>query len=260
MTWVAWYPWLAELMTHTAILWELSFAALIWVRPLRPVVLAIGILLHVGIGAAMGMWTFGLIMIFGHVAFWPVTWVQRVVGWIPGRAVATDVRIHSRTGVFESSSACANPAAVTPGSPKKYAPALLCVGGGQRRRLACLGYFMERGFRCTATDSAAEAQALRDAASPDAVVVLGANMDDDEIRKLHAQHLDAQCSVPLFLILTSDQSDRLNGHMAAPNSHVITGTVRLGLLRQHIEQSLDRRHSESKTEQTVKPAPPESHS
>lgn len=79
MTWLAEYPWVLQLVTHVTILWELSFAYLIWVRPLRPLMLAIGVAVHLGIGACMGMWTFGLMMIFGYVAFLDPATVRRVV-------------------------------------------------------------------------------------------------------------------------------------------------------------------------------------
>ena len=79
MTWLAWYPEVLQLMTHLAILWELSFAYLVWVRPLRPLVLTLGILIHLGIGAFMGMWTFGLMMIFGYIAFLKPETVRAVV-------------------------------------------------------------------------------------------------------------------------------------------------------------------------------------
>lgn len=69
LTWLAWYPEILQLVTHVAILWELSFAYLVWVKPLRPVILGIGVLVHLGIGAFFGMWTFGLTMIFGYLAF-----------------------------------------------------------------------------------------------------------------------------------------------------------------------------------------------
>ena len=36
MTWLAWHPWLINLMTHVSVMWEISFCVLIW-RPLwRP--------------------------------------------------------------------------------------------------------------------------------------------------------------------------------------------------------------------------------
>ena len=36
MTWLAWHPWLVNLMTHARVLWELSFCVLIWLPPLAP--------------------------------------------------------------------------------------------------------------------------------------------------------------------------------------------------------------------------------
>jgi len=247
MTWVAWYPWLAELMTHTSLAWELSFAALIWVRPLRPLMLAIGFLLHVGIGGAMGMWTFGLIMIFGHVCFWPNAWVRRVVHHLPGATVlglmdATVPDDRPVTVPLERSKQRPVQAS-TENQPK--APSLLCVGGGRKRRIACLGYFMERGFRCSVAENSAEARAVRDASDPDAVVVLGTTLSDDELCELHEQHAAGTSDRHLFLILSSDQSARLNGHIAAPNSHVFTDAVRLGVLRRQIEHTLDRSQQSS---------------
>lgn len=81
LTWLAWCPELLDLATHVVILWELSFAYLIWVRPLRPFMLVIGVLMHLGIGAFLGMWTFGLIMIFGYVAFLQPATVRTIVAW-----------------------------------------------------------------------------------------------------------------------------------------------------------------------------------
>ena len=46
-------------------------ASLIWHKRLRPLVLAMAVVLHVGIGACLGMWTFGLIMLVGCASFLP---------------------------------------------------------------------------------------------------------------------------------------------------------------------------------------------
>jgi Vitamin K-dependent gamma-carboxylase len=90
MTWLAWHPRLLEFMTHVSVLWEVSFCALIWVPRLRPLVLALGVALHVGIGACLGMWTFGLIMLVGCASFLPTDAVRRLVeAWLPGRARST---------------------------------------------------------------------------------------------------------------------------------------------------------------------------
>jgi hypothetical protein len=79
MTWLAWHPRLVNLMTHVSVIWELSFCALIWRPRLRPLVLAGAILLHVGIGACLGMWTFGLIMLVGCASFLPAEGVRRFI-------------------------------------------------------------------------------------------------------------------------------------------------------------------------------------
>lgn len=84
MTWLAWHPWLINLSTHITILWELSFCVLIWHKLWRPLVLAMAVALHVGIGAALGMWTFGLIMLVGNAAFLPNDAVQRGVAALTG--------------------------------------------------------------------------------------------------------------------------------------------------------------------------------
>lgn len=69
MTWLAYYPWFTEFLTHLTIAWEVSFAFLIW-RPLtRPVMMALGLGMHFGIGLMMGMWTFATCMMFGYLAF-----------------------------------------------------------------------------------------------------------------------------------------------------------------------------------------------
>jgi hypothetical protein len=78
MLWTARYPWLLSIMTHTTVLWEISFAFLIWRPRFRPLLLFVGVLLHIGIGAFLGMWTFGLIMIIGYASFLPPGFVSSI--------------------------------------------------------------------------------------------------------------------------------------------------------------------------------------
>jgi hypothetical protein len=80
LTWLAWYPWLVNLLTHATIAWEMTFWALVWRPLLRPFVLSVGVAIHLGIGAFLGMWTFGLAVIFMYVAF------------IPGRQISAILR------------------------------------------------------------------------------------------------------------------------------------------------------------------------
>ena len=58
----------------------MTFWTLIWNRTLRPFVLAIGLLMHLGIGAALGMWTFGLAMPIAYLAFVPPRRIERLLG------------------------------------------------------------------------------------------------------------------------------------------------------------------------------------
>jgi hypothetical protein len=78
MTWLAWHPLFLNLATHASVLWEISFPFLIWRPRCRPLMLAGAVALHVGIGACLGMWTFGLIMLVGCCSFLPGEVVRRL--------------------------------------------------------------------------------------------------------------------------------------------------------------------------------------
>lgn len=85
MTWLAWHPWLVNLMTHVSILWEVSFCVLIWRPRWRPLMLVGAVLLHIGIGACLAMWTFGLIMLVGCASFLPNDQVRRLAAHLAAR-------------------------------------------------------------------------------------------------------------------------------------------------------------------------------
>ena len=74
MTWMAWHPWLINLMSHVSVVWEIWFCVLIWKPLWRPVMLVGAVVLHVGIGLCLGMWTFGLIMLVGCASSCPTSW------------------------------------------------------------------------------------------------------------------------------------------------------------------------------------------
>jgi len=69
MTWTAHYPLFISFLTHVTIAWEVSYAALVWPKLTRPLVIALAIPLHLGIAFCMGMITFGLIMLVGNLAY-----------------------------------------------------------------------------------------------------------------------------------------------------------------------------------------------
>lgn len=69
LTWLADHMGLVALLTMVTVYWEVTYPALIWCRLTRPVVLLIAVLTHLGIGLAMGMMTFGLVMLVANLAF-----------------------------------------------------------------------------------------------------------------------------------------------------------------------------------------------
>ena len=75
-TWLAEYMWLVNLITLITLAWEVAYAFLIWPRMTRPIFLAIAFLVHIGIGLAMGMLTFGLVMVIGNMAFIDERWFR----------------------------------------------------------------------------------------------------------------------------------------------------------------------------------------
>ncbi len=242
MTWVAWYPWISDLMTHTTIIWEVSFAALVWVRPVRPIVLGMGFLMHAGIGGMMGMWTFGLIMIFGHIAFWPRHSVAWVCGLVPSaaRLLRIEETPTNKRSVVATERNDSRSESLSDQCKREIKPALLCVDRGVSRRLSCLGYFLRRGFRCMVTDDVNEAHAVCKATSPDAVVILGAGMDDDELQTFQSRYEAGTTDRPLFMVLSKSQSHRLTENARSTNSHVLSGEVSLGTLRREILATLKK--------------------
>ena len=80
LTWLAYVPWFVQIVSVTTWAWELAFPFLIWNRRLRLPMLLIGVGMHLGIGLFMGMWTFGLIMCFGYLAFVPAPVLHKILG------------------------------------------------------------------------------------------------------------------------------------------------------------------------------------
>jgi hypothetical protein len=99
MTWIAWHPFLVHFLTHFSVLWELSFGVLVWVRLLRPLILAGAVVLHVGIGFCLGLWTFSLAMLIGCASFLPNEGVADLVAALYlGRARALQAAERPESG------------------------------------------------------------------------------------------------------------------------------------------------------------------
>lgn len=72
LTWIGRLPTLGSILTHMTLFWEITYAALVWPKSTRPIVLAIAFFVHAGIGLFLGMITFGTMMIVANLAFLPI--------------------------------------------------------------------------------------------------------------------------------------------------------------------------------------------
>ena len=69
LTGLARHPLVINAFTLATLWWEVGYAALVWPRLTRPLVLAMAAPVHLGIGLAMGMMEFGLAMLAANLAF-----------------------------------------------------------------------------------------------------------------------------------------------------------------------------------------------
>jgi len=67
--WTAHFPVALTLATYATLIWEIYFIALVWRRPWTYPVLLFGVMLHLGIGVAMGLPYFAAGMVFSYVFF-----------------------------------------------------------------------------------------------------------------------------------------------------------------------------------------------
>jgi predicted DCC family thiol-disulfide oxidoreductase YuxK len=79
LSWMVAFPFLLNLLTHGSLALEILYPVLIWVKPLRPVLLVAVCGLHVGIGVVLGLSEFGLAMIAGNFAFISGAWLRSLV-------------------------------------------------------------------------------------------------------------------------------------------------------------------------------------
>ncbi len=75
MTWLSGHMTLVAILTLGTLAWELVYAALVWPKLTRPIVLLLAIPMHLGIGLCMGMMPFALIMLAGNLAFIEPAWL-----------------------------------------------------------------------------------------------------------------------------------------------------------------------------------------
>ncbi|MDG2129483.1 MAG: HTTM domain-containing protein [Fuerstiella sp.] len=116
LTWMAWVPWLPYLIAHVTVAWEVFFCVLVWNQRWRPLMLALGAAMHFGIGAFLGLWTFGLIMTYGYFAFGnPEWWRNRLtLGNGSGHSHTSN---HSRRALTKRDEPAIEPAHSAPPPP-----------------------------------------------------------------------------------------------------------------------------------------------
>lgn len=94
--WIGRYPQLVQALSNLSVwftlVFEISFAFVIWHPRLRPVMLASALLLHLGIGLSMGLAAFGMTMLAGCCAFLPPDICRGVVESLICRLVALTSR------------------------------------------------------------------------------------------------------------------------------------------------------------------------
>ncbi len=90
ITWLGWSPMIIALTTHLTLFWETFYPALVWPRLTRPFVLAMAVLVHGGIGLALGMPTFGFMMIVANLVFVSPRATAACVDWISRRLLRRD--------------------------------------------------------------------------------------------------------------------------------------------------------------------------
>jgi len=69
LSFLASWPMAINFLTQATVLWEVFFIVLIWSPRWRPLILAMSLFVHLGIGVALGMMTFGLVMVIGCASF-----------------------------------------------------------------------------------------------------------------------------------------------------------------------------------------------
>jgi hypothetical protein len=71
--------WLVNALTYLTVAWEISYPFLVWPKLTRPIFLGMAVFVHIGIGLAMGMLTFGLIMMYANLSFVPSEFIAKLL-------------------------------------------------------------------------------------------------------------------------------------------------------------------------------------
>jgi hypothetical protein len=75
-SWIKHFPLLIAGATFSTVLFEVYFPVLVWFKPLRKWVLAVGCALHAGIGLSVGLVFFSFAMVSTYVVFLEPEWLK----------------------------------------------------------------------------------------------------------------------------------------------------------------------------------------
>lgn len=266
LTWMAWIPWLPYLIAHITVAWETSFIVLVWNRRLRPFVLAIGTAMHVGIGAFLGMWTFGLIMTFAYLTFCdPETWRERLARWqsrISPKALSASSAVNAVANESLDTSTAQGvdcQLAELPGSADcvltadqplvpRFAPvvpmpaeirSVLVIALAGQHRNTLRDHFCGHGFECRAVDSGERAMELLGRQKYKAVVIQGNGYFGTDPVTLVSDLLDYG-NVPVLVLLTGSQSSLRPHFDLMSNVECCLLPASLREIRGHLEAMIAR--------------------
>lgn len=228
LTWLAHVPWLPYLVAHVTVIWELFFCALVWNKTLRPVMLLVGTGMHFGIGAFLGMWTFGLAMTFCYFAFSdPVVWRQNWNRWFgrsklqaAGSALAVAVptaaqpipgltRNPSTDFVPSTSKPTTQPATVSETAleeatgSRRALPGteLLVVALRERHRHSLRAYFRNHDVPCRSVATVEAALAMTASHPPAAILVMASELNSDQLVVL-LEDLEDLTTAPILAVVS----------------------------------------------------------
>lgn len=198
LTWLAWIPWAPYLIAHVTVAWEVFFCVLIWNKKLRPIMLVVGTGMHFGIGAFLGMWTFGLVMTYAYFAFSsPPAWRRRLHAIAPGffaepvQGLTVD-EIVANSGEFLSGNT-----------------QLLLVAATPKDRSILRSYFDRHDMQCKAAMDSATAFRIIADTDPEAIVVYGSRFRVWELETLIEDFADA-FTAPILAVVSVAQQEAMS--------------------------------------------------
>lgn len=253
LTWLAHWPWMPYLVAHVTILWESFFPVLVWNRRLRPWFLWPGLAMHLGIGAFLGMWTFGLSMAFAYLAFLDAAWWRHATErWFARRRATgsrTPVTSPSAIDVDGTANAsnrlAASPLATSPQTAERCNVPVLIVARVESDRQSIAMYLSQHGYAVAITDNISTLRREIDRSRVTLVLVHSARFLPTELAAA-ADELGRLSTVSGLLLLT----ERLRPYGAAidlpSNVRWLALPVSLNQVRHELQKlSSDREHSQS---------------